>query len=149
MALCRLPIKGIRMMMMPMNVYSHPYGYGQRNQPYRHRKPDQNNRNQQNIPKQPAPEKSGNQEDEPNMKYLESLETLDAQREYIGEFLFRKIEKHPIAHEKAFTIDIIGRITGMILGIEDIKEIYDITTNHESLTSRINEALSLLEGQNA
>ena len=83
------------------------------------------------------------------MKYLESLETLDAQREYIGEFLFRKIEKHPIAHEKAFTIDIIGRITGMILGIEDIKEIYDITTNHESLTSRINEALSLLEGQNA
>ena len=137
------------MMMMPMNVYSHPYGYGQRNQPYRHRKPYQNNRNQQNNPKQPAPEKSGNQEDEPNMKYLESLETLDAQREYIGEFLFRKIEKHPIAHEKAFTIDIIGRITGMILGIEDIKEIYDITTNHESLTSRINEALSLLEGQNA
>ena len=43
----------------------------------------------------------------------------------------------------------IGRITGMILGIEDIKEIYDITTNYDSLTSRINEALGLLEGQSA
>ena len=35
----------------------------------------------------------------------------------------------------------------MILGIEDIREIYDITTNIESLSSRIEEALSLLENQ--
>ena len=33
----------------------------------------------------------------------------------------------------------------MILGIGDIKEIYQITTNDESLTSRINEALELLK----
>ena len=33
----------------------------------------------------------------------------------------------------------------MILGISDIKEIYDITTNDESITARINEALNLLE----
>ena len=32
---------------------------------------------------------------------------------------------------------------------DDIKEIYEITTNYDNLTSRINEALSLLEGQNA
>ena len=36
----------------------------------------------------------------------------------------------------------------MILGIDNIKEIYDITTNYDNLTSRINEALGLLEGQN-
>ena len=62
-------------------------------------------------------------------------------------FLFKKIEQHPLAHEKNFTIDIIGRITGMILGIEDIREIYEITTNIESLSSRFEESLSLLENQ--
>ena len=74
-------------------------------------------------------------------------ENIEAKKDYIGEFLFKKIEQHPIAHEKNFTIDIIGRITGMILGIDDIKEIYEITTNYENLTARINEALSLIEGQ--
>ena len=88
-----------------------------------------------------------NKEDEPNMKYMESLENIEAKKDYIGEFLFKKIEQHPIAHEKNFTISIIGRITGMILGIDDIKEIYEITTNYENLTARINEALSLIEGQ--
>ena len=129
------------MMMMPM--YGQPYGYGQRHQPNRHNR--KQNYHQQ---KEQKPQEK-NQEDEPDMKYIESLETLDAKKDYIGEYLFRKIEKHPIAHEKAFTIDVIGRITGMILGIEDIKEIYDITTNYDSLTSRINEALGLLEGQSA
>ena len=33
----------------------------------------------------------------------------------------------------------------MILGIGDIKEIYEITINNENLTSRINEALGLLK----
>ena len=84
-------------------------------------------------------------DDEPNLNYIDSLENEELKKEYLGEFLFKKIEQHPLAHEKNFTIDIIGRITGMILGIQDIKEIYDITTNFDSLTSRINEALSLLE----
>jgi hypothetical protein len=35
----------------------------------------------------------------------------------------------------------------MILGIQDIKEIYEITVNYENLTSRINEAIALLESQ--
>ena len=88
-----------------------------------------------------------NKEDEPSLEYLDSIETIEGKKDYLGEFLFKKIEQHPLAHEKNFTIDIIGRITGMILGIEDIREIYDITTNYQSLTSRINEALHLLENQ--
>ena len=84
-------------------------------------------------------------EDDPDLNYIESLENDAFKKEYLGEFLFKKIEQHPLAHEKNFTIDIIRRIKGMILGIEDIKEIYDITVNFDSLTSRINEALSLLE----
>ena len=34
----------------------------------------------------------------------------------------------------------------MILGIEDIKEIYNITISNDSIGARIEEALSLLEG---
>ena len=90
---------------------------------------------------------TNNKEEQPYLKYLESIENIENKKEYLGEFLFKKIEQHPLAHEKNFTIDIIGRITGMILGIQDIKEIYEITVNYENLTSRINEAIALLESQ--
>ena len=87
-------------------------------------------------------------EDEPNLEYLEKIEGIDAKKDYLGEYLFKKIEQHPIASSKNLTVDTISRITGMILGIGDIKEIYDITVNNDSITARINEALALLENQN-
>ena len=99
----------------------------------------QNPPQNQNIP--------NNKEDEPNLQYLEQLPSIEAQKDYLGEYLFKKIEQHPIAHNKNLTVEVISRITGMILGIDDIKEIYDITVNHESITARINEALTLLENQ--
>ena len=86
-----------------------------------------------------------NKEDEPNLEYLNSLGDPDAQKDYLGEYLFKKIEQHPIAQSKSLTVETISRITGMILGIGDIKEIYDITINNDSITARINEALALLE----
>ena len=89
----------------------------------------------------------GNKEDEPNYEYLLSLDNIELQKDYLGEYLFKKIEQHPIAHNKNLTVDVISRITGMILGIDDIKEIYEITVNNDSITARINEALSLLENQ--
>ena len=94
----------------------------------------------QNIP--------SNKEDEPNLEYLKSLDNIDAQKDYLGEYLFKKIEQHPIAQSKNLTVETISRITGMILGIGDIKEIYDITINNESIAARINEAMALLENQN-
>ena len=90
---------------------------------------------------------NNNREDEPNLEYLMSLNDTDAQKDYLGEYLFKKIEQHPIAQSKNLTVETISRITGMILGIGDIKEIYDITINNESITARINEALTLLEIQ--
>ena len=98
--------------------------------------PNQN----QNIP--------SNKEDEPSLEYLKSLDNIDAQKDYLGEYLFKKIEQHPIAQSKNLTVETISRITGMILGIGDIKEIYDITINNESIAARINEAMALLENQN-
>ena len=116
-----------------------PYPRPQRNPDYRKAKKQPQPQPQQNQ------SVSSNKDDEPNYKYLESLETDEQKRDYLGEYLFKKIEQHPIAHSKSFTVDTISRITGMILGIGNIKEIYDITVNYESITARINEALSLLE----
>ena len=45
-------------------------------------------------------------------------------------------------------VEAISKITGMILGIGNINEIFDITTNPEHISSRIKEALELLEKSN-
>ena len=41
-------------------------------------------------------------------------------------------------------VDTISKITGMILGIESIDEIYGITINNDNITARIKEGLELL-----
>ena len=85
-----------------------------------------------------------NKEDEPSFEHLEKLESLEKQKDYLGEYLFKKIEQHPITHSQNLDIDTISKITGMILGIDNIKEIYDITTNNDYVEARIKEALKLL-----
>jgi hypothetical protein len=86
-----------------------------------------------------------NTDDEPNYEYMKSLENEEQQKDYLGEFLFKKIEQHPLAQSKNLDVDIISRITGMILGIGNIEEIYGITTNNDNITARIQEALELLK----
>jgi polyadenylate-binding protein len=83
-------------------------------------------------------------QDDVDIKYLESLEDDYMKRDYLGELIFKKIENHKLSLLHNFTIDIIGKITGMILGIEDINEIIEICRNNNNLTSRIAEALDLL-----
>lgn len=96
------------------------------------------------TPEQPQSSQTTPKSDDPDIKYLQSLEDDGARKDYLGEFLFKKIENHPLAQSHNFTIDTIGKITGMILGIDDINEIVDITINHENLSARISEALNLL-----
>lgn len=102
----------------------------------------------QQQPKQQVPTKTEKyvteEKDDIDYNYLENLEDDNAKKEYLGEFLFKKIENHRLSHENGFTIDTIGKITGMILGIDDINEIIDICRNPENLTSRIAEAWDLL-----
>ena len=88
-----------------------------------------------------------NREEELNYEYLKSLENEEQQKDYLGEFLFKKIEQHPLAQSKNLDVDIISRITGMILGIGNIEEIYGITASDENITARIQEALQLLKIQ--
>ena len=134
--------------MIPNGNYNQRYrnNYNRKNKKQNNYNTNNNNSNNNNNVHNNI-NHTNNKEDELNLSYLESLENDEAKKEYLGEFLFKKIESHPLAHKKNFTIDIIGRITGMILGIQDIKEIYDITVNDDILTSRINEALNLLESQ--
>ena len=101
--------------------------------------------NQENINKESSEESKpfNNNSDEPSLEKLKSL-SPEEQRDYLGEFLFKKIEQHPIAQSHNLDVETISRITGMILGIENIDEIYGITIHNENITARIKEGLELL-----
>ena len=67
-------------------------------------------------------------------------------RDFLGEKLFNLIQENQIIKEKnEDTSDIVGKITGMILGIENFEEIIDILESPSKLEGRIKEALALLE----
>ena len=123
------------------NFYKGPMPFRQAH----YKKPKPQKKNQHVESQQVEQNPSQNKEDEPNLEYMKGLDGIEAQKDYLGEYLFKKIEQHPIAHDKNLTVEQISRITGMILGIDNIDEIYDITTNDENITNRIKEALSLLE----
>jgi hypothetical protein len=114
-----------------------------------YRKPVQPPQQSQPIPNQISSNQNiaNNREDEPNLEYLKSLENIEVQKDYLGEYLFKKIEQNPLSHSNNLSIETISKITGMILGIGDIKEIYDIAISNDNITARINEALALLENQ--
>ena len=107
------------------------------------------NNQQQNINQnQGSNQNQQVQQEEPDIKYMNSLEDDMAKKDYLGEFIFKKIENHEFTKRKELTIDTIGKITGMILGIEEINEIVEISKSNDQLTLRISEALELLTGTN-
>ena len=145
---------------MPMNSYPYPImipmprpiinrnNHKFYHKPQQHPKPpvnrpptNQETNNQQNN----AETNSINKEDEPNYEHMKSLANDELRKDYLGEFLFKKIEQHPLAQSKNLDVETISRITGMILGIENMDEIFEITTNNENIAARIKEALNLLE----
>ncbi len=159
-SLNQTPFVPTNYLMYPPNLFYNrniPYGprmYRRPQQPRQNQNQNQNNQvnNQHmqtnvvnnNLNSNNNNDSSLGKEDEPSLEILQSLDTLDKQKDYLGEFLFKKIEQHPITQRKNLDMDTIGKITGMILGIDNIKEIYDITTNNDYIESRINEALKLL-----
>ncbi len=79
-----------------------------------------------------------------NAIYFNGLENNEDKKSYLGEIIFKQIEEHPLAQEHNMTMDTIGKITGMIINIDNINEIIETCQNKKLLTSRINEALGLL-----
>ena len=83
-------------------------------------------------------------EDNPDIEYFNSIKDDSTKKEYLGEFIFNKINNHALNQTINLTIDIIGKITGMILGIDDFNEILDICRDDDILAGRIIEAISIL-----
>ena len=79
-----------------------------------------------------------------DMNYLYNIENIEDKKSYLGEIIFKQIEEHPLAQEHNMTMDTIGKITGMIINIDNINEIIETCQKKELLTSRIYEALELL-----
>ena len=76
---------------------------------------------------------------------FDKLKTEDEKKEFLGEKLFNLIQENKIVKEKNSDQDVVGKITGMILGIENTKEIIDILESPSRLEERIKEAYALFE----
>jgi RNA recognition motif-containing protein len=83
-----------------------------------------------------------------DINHFNSLPDISQKREYMGEVIFNNINDHPLVTQANISIDEVGKITGMILGIEDLNEILLPCSNYSELTSRIEEALNLIREAN-
>ncbi len=81
-----------------------------------------------------------------DMNLLNNIADEEQKREYLGELIYTNISFHPLAEKEIISIDEIGKITGMILGIENITEVLVPCNDYNELTLRIIEALKLLRG---
>jgi len=140
-------------MMMQNNPKNRQNNFQQQQQQQLNQQPQSNqqfqpqlNQQQMNQPQknQKSQNKQNQEKDDIDYGILNSLEDDNSRKDYLGEFIFKRIENHHLSQSYNFTIDNIGKITGMILGIEDMNEIIDICKNNDNLTSRISEAMELL-----
>lgn len=79
-----------------------------------------------------------------DFNYFNTIIDESQKKDYLGELIFNNISNHPLSAQDNISLDEVGKITGMILGIEDINEVILPCNNYEELTSRIQEALKLL-----
>ena len=60
-----------------------------------------------------------------DMNYFNNIENIEDKKSYLGEIIFKQIEEHSLAQEYNMTMDTIGKITGMIINIDNINEIIE------------------------
>ena len=83
-----------------------------------------------------------------NLEYLKSLTHYNDQIDYLGDYIFDKVEQHPIILRKRLHTHTISKITGMILNSGDIEHVYNIAINNDRIDALIRESLTLLESHN-
>ena len=88
---------------------------------------------------------TSNNADNINWNEYNNLKTEEEKREFLGEIIFRKIEESDIIKENNISEKVVGKITGMILGLPSKKEIFEILEDENILNSRIDEALELIK----
>ena len=86
----------------------------------------------------------GKEKEELNYEDMKSLGSLEEQKEYLGNILWEKISKNSIIIDNNIDFDIVSQICEIIVGFEDIDEIFDITANQHKMEYWIEEALFLL-----
>ena len=79
-----------------------------------------------------------------NYNHLKTLKEPEQQRDYLGEYIFYKIEEHKFIYNLNFYF--VSKITGMILDLKDNDEIFGIAIDNKELTYYIEHCLSLLIG---
>jgi RNA recognition motif-containing protein len=99
-----------------------------------------NNQNTKQINQVPDPETFV----KVNIDQLNSLTDNSSKKEYLGEIIFNNINSHELVTRENVSYQEVGKITGMILGIEDLNEIILPCSYYHELTSRIEEALKLI-----
>ena len=116
----------------------HRGGYHKNNN-YQKKNSNNNDKNENNTNTNAKEEKK-----EFDFESFNKLTTKEEKKEFLGERLFAAIQENPNIAGQNVDIEIIGKITGMIIEIPDDNEIIEILQKPSALDSRIKEALSLL-----
>ena len=127
-------------------------GYGNRryNNNYKNRGNRANKNNQKRNNNTANKNMNNNKKEEEkkvefDQETFDKLKTEEEKNEFLGEKIFNLIQENRIIKEKNADEDVIGKITGMILGIQNKEEIIDILKSPSRLEERIKEAYVLFE----
>ena len=126
-------------------------GYGNRryNNNYKNRGNRANKNNQKRNNNTGNKNMNNKKEEEKKVEFdqetFDKLKTEDEKNEFLGEKIFNLIQENKIIKEKNADEEVIGKITGMILGIQNNEEIIDILKSPSRLEERIKEAYVLFE----
>ena len=83
-----------------------------------------------------------------DMNQFEKLSSDEAKIEYLGDRIYQQILSNPLVKYLPNKEKNTAKITGMIIGIDNQKEIIKICTNSDKLNANISEALNLLRASN-
>ena len=126
-------------------------GYGNRryNNNYKNRGNRANKNNQKRNNNTGNKNMNNKKEEEKKVEFdqetFDKLKTEEEKNEFLGEKIFNLIQENKIIKEKNADEEVIGKITGMILGIQNNEEIIDILKSPSRLEERIREAYVLFE----
>ena len=126
-------------------------GYGNRryNNNYKNRGNRANKNNQKRNNNTGNKNMNNKKEEEKKVEFdqetFDKLKTEEEKNEFLGEKIFNLIQGNKIIKEKNADEEVIGKITGMILGIQNNEEIIDILKSPSRLEERIKEAYVLFE----
>ena len=77
-----------------------------------------------------------------------SLFDEKAKKEYLGEIIYSQIYNGTLINDMPNKDQVVAKITGMILDIENIDEVMKISIDNDLLTKNVIDALNLLKNSN-